>query len=56
MEYKMEVRETYYEAYFDGQLVKEGTLKECLDRAIISLDDDCAEVYKVTVTEEKVVY
>lgn len=45
----MLVCETHYEVYFDGQLVEEGTLEDCMDRATKALDDDCAEVYKVTV-------
>jgi len=51
----MEVREIYYEVYLDGTLYHEGTLESCTEYAINALDDDCAEVYKVTVTEEKVV-
>ena len=51
----MEVRETYYEVYFDGTLHHEGTLEICKAYAINSRADDCAEVYKVTVTEEKVI-
>ena len=51
---QMEVRETYYEVYFDGNLYHEGTLESCTEYALRALDDDCAEVYKVTVTEEKV--
>jgi len=50
----MEVRETYYELYFDGDLQHEGTCDECRNLALHAYDDDCAEVYKVTVTEEKV--
>ena len=51
----MEVRETYYEVYLDGTLYHEGTLESCTEYALHALDDDCVEVYKVTVTEEKVV-
>ena len=51
----METREEYYEVYIDGDLYHEGTLKDCTEYALHALDDDCAEVYKVTVTEEKVV-
>jgi mRNA-degrading endonuclease YafQ of YafQ-DinJ toxin-antitoxin module len=51
----MEVRETYYEVYFDGQHQYEGSYEDCRDIAINALDDDLAEVYKVTITEEKVV-
>jgi len=50
----MEVRETYYEVYLDGDLYHEGALESCKEYALRALDDDCAEVYKVTVTEEKV--
>jgi hypothetical protein len=50
----MEVREIYYEVYFDGELQHEGTYGECEALALHALDDDCAEVYKVTLTEEKV--
>ncbi len=49
------LRETYYEVYLDGTLYHEGTLESCTEYALHALDDDCAEVYKVTVTEEKVV-
>jgi len=51
----MEIRETYYELYLDGTLYHEGTLEDCTEYAQRALDDDCAEVYKVTVTEEKIV-
>ena len=51
----MEVRETYYEVYIDGHLEDEGTLQECLNRVLKCRNKDCAEVYEVTVTEEKVV-
>ena len=51
----MEVRETYFELYFDGELKHEGSFEDCRDLALHAYDDDCAEVYKVTVTEEKVV-
>ena len=51
----MEVRETYYEVYFDGCYVHGGSLEDCKSIALHALDDDCAEVYEVTVTEEKVV-
>ena len=51
----MEVRETYYEVYLDGELYHQGALESCKYYALRALDDDCAEVYKVTVTEEKVV-
>jgi hypothetical protein len=50
----MQVRETYYEVYFDGELQHEGTYENCEALALHALDDDCAEVYKVIVTEEKV--
>ena len=50
----MEVREVNYEIYFDGQFQHDGTYDECMDTAMHSLDDDLAEVYKVTVMEEKV--
>ena len=48
----MEVRETYYEVYFDGCYVHGGSLEDCKSIALNALDDDCAEVYEVTVTEE----
>jgi hypothetical protein len=50
----MEVREKYYEVYKDGQLVLEGSLDDCTEIALHSLDDDCVEVYEVLVTETKV--
>ena len=50
-----EVRETYYEVYLDGNRYHDGTLESCTEYVLYALDDDCAEVYKVTVTEEKVV-
>ena len=51
----MDVREAYYEVYYYGALYHEGTLEDCTEYALHALDDDCAEVYKVTITEEKVV-
>ena len=51
----MEVREKYYEVYIDGDLYHEGNFEDCKYYALHALDDDCAEVYEVTVTEEKVV-
>ena len=50
----MEVREVNYEIYFDGQLQHDGTYEECLETAKYALDDDLAEIYKVTTMEEKV--
>jgi hypothetical protein len=50
----MEVRETYYEVYFDGQHQYEGSYEECRHLALHAYDDDLAEMYKVTITEEKV--
>jgi len=50
----MQVREIYYEVYFDGLCQHEGAYEDCRDIAINALDDDLAEVYEVTVTEEKV--
>tara|TARA_R110002126_G_scaffold5363_1_gene28312 strand:- start:376 stop:528 length:153 start_codon:yes stop_codon:yes gene_type:complete len=49
----MEVRETYYEVYFDGQLEHQGNLEECTELALHALDDDCAEVYQIVVSEIK---
>jgi len=49
------VREEYYEVYIDGSLYHEGRFEDCQNYALHALDDDCAEVYKVTVTEEKVI-
>jgi hypothetical protein len=50
----MEVRETYYELYLRGDLCYEGRLEGCKQLALEALDDELAEVYKVTVMEEKV--
>jgi len=50
----MEKREEYYELYKGGQLYMEGNFEECYAEALSSLDDDCVQVYKVTVMEEKV--
>jgi len=50
----IEIRETYYEFYKDGQLYHEGSFEACKEYAIQALDDDCAEVYKVTLIEEKI--
>ena len=47
-------RETYYELYFDGQLEHTGTLADCQDEMSHALDDDLAEIYKVSLTEEKI--
>jgi hypothetical protein len=49
-----EIRETYYQTYLDGELYHEGSFEDCKEYALRALDDDLAEVYKVTVTEEKV--
>jgi len=49
-----QVREVYYEVYFDGLHQFEGAYEDCREIALHALDDDCAEVYEVTVTEEKV--
>ena len=50
----MELREVYYEVYFDNQHQYEGSYEDCLEIALQAQDDDLAEVYKVTVMEEKV--
>jgi len=50
-----EVRETYYEVYFDGHHQIDGSYEDCRELALHALDDDCVEVYKVTIIEEKVV-
>jgi len=47
-----EQRETYYELYIDGDLVHEGSYEACKGESLHALDDDCAEIYKVVVTEE----
>jgi hypothetical protein len=51
----IEVREEYYQVYLDGQLYHEGRFEDCKEYVLRSLDDDCAELYKVTVTEEKII-
>ena len=50
----MEIREVYYEVYFDGQHQCDGSFTDCRDVVVQALDDDLAEMYKVTITEEKV--
>ena len=50
----VDVRGTYYELYFDGQLEYTGTLAECQDEMSHALDDDLAEIYEVQLTEEKI--
>jgi len=50
----MEKRETYYELYKDGQLVTEGTYEQCYEQYLHYPSDACAEIYRVTVSEEKV--
>ena len=50
----MEKRETYYELYANGDLVTEGSYEQCFEESLHCLDDDCTEIYKVTVYEEKV--
>lgn len=50
----MEIREVYYELYRDGELDYEGSYEACRDKSLHFLDDDCAEIYKVTTYEEKV--
>ena len=49
-----QVREVYYEVYFDGLHQFEGAYEDCREIALHALDDDCAEVYEVTISEEKV--
>ena len=49
-----EIREIYYEVYFDGHHMYEGAYSDCRDMYNKALDDDLAEVYKVTITEEKI--
>ena len=51
----IEGRETYYEIYLDGELWHEGSFEACKEYALHALDDDCAEVYKVTLIEEKII-
>ena len=48
------VRESYYETYYDNDLVAEGSFVYCYEIFLKALDDDCAEMFKVTVLEEKV--
>ena len=50
----MKIREVYYEVYFDGKHVYEGAFVDCRDMCLQALDDDLAEMYEVTITEEKV--
>lgn len=50
----MEKRETYYELYKDGQYVMEGKYEDCYEQYLHYPSDACAEIYKVTVSEEKV--
>lgn len=50
----MEKRETYYELYKDGQYVMEGTYEDCYEQYLHYPSDACAEIYRVTVSEEKV--
>ena len=50
----MEKRETYYELCADGQLVTEGTYEDCYEEYLRYPSDACAEIYRVTVSEEKV--
>ena len=51
----IEIRETYYEIYLEGDLFHEGSFKECQEYARQAPDDSCAEVYKITLTEERIV-
>lgn len=55
MTYRKVERETFYEVYKDGDFVLEGAYEDCIEIAQHSLDDDCVEIYKVTILEEKVV-
>lgn len=48
------VRESYYETYYDNDLVAEGSFVYCYEIFLKALDDDCAEMVKVTVLEEEV--
>jgi len=50
----MEVREVYYEVYFDSQHVYEGAFVDCRDMCLQARGDDLAEMYKVTISEERV--
>jgi hypothetical protein len=50
----IEHRETLYELYIDGSLLHEGSYEACKEESLHALDDDCAEIYKVVITEERV--
>lgn len=50
----MEKREVYYELYADGQIVTEGTYEDCYEQYLHYPSDACAEIFKVTLFEEKV--
>jgi len=51
-----DIREVYYEVYFDGVHQYEGTFEDCRDMYVQALDDDLAEVFQVTIYEQKVVF
>ena len=51
----MELRETYYELYADGVYQETYALYANAEEASAHyLDDDCVEIYKVELYEEKV--
>ena len=50
----MEHRETYYEIYVDGSHKEDfRTYEQAFEALAHYLDDDCAEIYKVEVYEER---
>lgn len=49
-----EIREIYYEIYINGQFCHEGAFEDCQRYAQEAQPDDLEEIYKVTITEEKI--
>ena len=47
------VRETFHELYKENQLFYTGTYVECLAILTESMDDDIAQIFKVTIKEEE---
>ena len=50
----MQKREVYYELYVKGQLMTEGTYEHCYEEYLRCPSDECAEIFKVTLFEERV--
>ena len=54
----MTIRDTYYEVYFDGEHIGDGSCEVCRDMCTNNLEllfnKDLVEMYKITITEERI--